>query len=76
MMFTYATHFCCLTADTEWNDAAQLYLFRWSLWEKIKDELAHVEMPTNLNAIVDLAVHTDNHLCERTEEKWGFPQPP
>lgn len=37
---SYAGCFHCLRADTEWNEAAQLYQFQWGLREKIKDEQA------------------------------------
>lgn len=37
----YVAHFHHLTENTQWNEAAQLYLFRWSWQEETKDELAH-----------------------------------
>lgn len=65
---SYAVHFCHLTADMEWNEAAQLYQFRWGLWE-IKDKLAHIETPTGLDNLMDPTIYIDNQLQEQREEK-------
>lgn len=56
-------------SNTEWNEAAQLYQFWWGLRKEIKDELAHEEALTNLDAFVNFVIHVDNRLNEQREEE-------
>lgn len=76
MVAYYAAHFCHVTVDAGWNEAAQLYQFCWGLQEEIIKKMAYVEMLTSLNAFTDLTIHITNRLHERRLEKWGSLQPP
>lgn len=37
---SYIAHSHHLILDTECNEAAQLFQFRWGLWDEVKDEPA------------------------------------
>lgn len=56
---SYAAQFC-LTANTDWNEAAQVGQFRWGLQEEIKDKLGWVQIPMSLDTLMNLAICIDN----------------
>ncbi len=60
----YAIEFRTLAADSGWNQPA-LGSFYNGLLETLKDHLAPLDLPAELDALVSLASRIDKHLVER-----------
>lgn len=58
-----------------WNNEALQGVFRHSLNDSIKDELASREESPDLDQLISLAIRVDNRLCERRRERVNRPQP-
>ncbi|XP_034074729.1 alpha-N-acetylneuraminide alpha-2,8-sialyltransferase isoform X1 [Gymnodraco acuticeps] len=65
----YAIYFRTLAADSGWNTPALIDAFMNGLKDSIKDQLAPHELPTDLDSIIAMAIHIDNRLHERQEER-------
>ncbi|KAI3374192.1 hypothetical protein L3Q82_006044 [Scortum barcoo] len=65
----YAVEFRTLAADSGWDDVAIRDTFVNGLTEQIKDHLAPMELPGNLESLVDMATRIDNRLHERERER-------
>ena len=68
----YTTEFRRWISDTNWNPAAQKSQFRQGLSEQVKDELARVESPDDLEAFIKLCIRIDQRLTERRKERLGI----
>uniref|UniRef100_A0A6I8SYT0 CCHC-type domain-containing protein n=1 Tax=Xenopus tropicalis TaxID=8364 RepID=A0A6I8SYT0_XENTR len=71
----YITDFRNYAADTQWNQAALKHQFRIGLSEVLKDELARVGVPDELESLVGTVIQIDRRLRERRLEKSGVSQP-
>lgn len=65
----YVTEFKQLQAKISWDDAPLIAAFYNGLKEKVKDEIARQERPTDIDEMITLAVRIDNRLYEREREK-------
>ena len=61
----YAITFRTLAADSGWNEPALISAFYDGLSDVLKDGLATVETPNDLETLASLAIHLDNRLRER-----------
>ena len=65
----YAIRFRTLAVDSQWRDPSLSDAFLGGLSEEIKDQLAPLDLPTDLEALVALATRIDNRLHERRRER-------
>lgn len=65
----YAIEFRTLAADSGWNDAALLDSFLFGLSDPLKDQLAPLDLPEDLDSVIALAIKIDKRLLEREREK-------
>lgn len=65
----YAIDFRTLAAKSEWNSAALTDAFFQGLSETVKDQLVSVDLPTELDLLIALAIKVDKRLIERQQEK-------
>lgn len=65
----YAIEFRTLAADSGWNELALLDAFLHGLSDSVKDQLAPLELPTDLDSTIAIAIRIDNRLQERIKEK-------
>ena len=65
----YAITFRTLAADSGWNEPALISAFYDGLSDLLKDGLATLETPNDLETFVSLAIQLDNRLreCHRTQ---------
>lgn len=57
----------------EWYEAAQLFQFKWDMWDEGQDELARVETLTDWGAFIHLVILIDNQLREWWKERRWVP---
>lgn len=69
--FDYAIEFCILAADSSWNSSSVCDAFFHGLADSIKDQLISMEIPTDLDSCMALAIKIDNRLQERVREVQG-----
>lgn len=72
----HAATFRRLALRTEFNEPALLALFRESLRDRLKDELAARDMPTDLWRYVSKVVDIDNRIRERETQRRRQPPRP
>ena len=78
----YSIEFRTLAADSDWNASSLTDAFYSGLSDGIKDELVARDPPTDLDALVAMAIRIDGRLQERGRERaltstpWSFPRPP
>lgn len=65
----YYTRFLSLASLLDWDDHALRSQFYFGLKPHIKDDLAHHDRPTSLEALKELAIRIDNRLFERLQER-------
>lgn len=65
----YAVEFRTLAADSGWNDSSLFDAFRHGLSGPIKDQLAPLELPSDLDSFIAMAIRIDTRLVEREREK-------
>ena len=65
----YAIQFRTLAADSGWNTPALIDAFMNGLKDSIKDQLAPLELPTDLNSIIAMSTRVDIRLNERNSER-------
>ena len=61
----YAIEFCTIAAESSWNAPSLFNAFYHRLSDRIKDELAARDPPTDLDCLVALAIRIDGRLRER-----------
>jgi hypothetical protein len=55
----YVVDFHTLAAESAWNQEALFNMFLHGVSEKVKDELAAQELPTDLDFLIDLTIRID-----------------
>jgi Ty3 transposon capsid-like protein len=70
----YASEFRRHSTLLSWGEQALTSQFYEGLKNPIKDELAKVERPTELRALIDLAIRIDTRLYERSQERSDTPR--
>ena len=60
----YAIHFRTLAAESGWNNAALYDVFLKGLSADIQDLLVPLDLPTSLDALIALTIHTDNRRTQ------------
>ncbi|XJO75555.1 hypothetical protein BDV3_006217 [Batrachochytrium dendrobatidis] len=61
----YATEFLRLSADTDWNDGAKIFIFKGGLSSDIKTHLSYApECPRDLRSFIDLCIRADERITE------------
>lgn len=65
----YAIEFRTAAADSGWNVPALRDAFMTGLSEPIKDQLAPLETPRDLESLIAVAIRIDNRLRERERER-------
>ncbi|KAF7641206.1 hypothetical protein LDENG_00289060 [Lucifuga dentata] len=65
----YAIKFRILAADRGWNNHSLTDTFLHGLAEEVKDQLAPLDLPADLDSLVSLAIKIDNRLSERRRER-------
>jgi hypothetical protein len=69
----YMSDFVRLSSVLDWNEGALTYQFYTGLKDDVKDELAKVERPADLNTLMTLANRIDQRLYERRLERGNRP---
>ena len=64
----YAISFRTLAAVSEWNEPALVSAFHHGLSDCVKDGLASVGCPSNLESLISHAIRLDNRLRERQRD--------
>lgn len=72
----YAISFRTLAADSGWNEPALVSAFLNGLSEPLKDGLASIDCPDNLETLISHAIRLDNRLRERNRNRVSFPVTP
>ncbi|XP_053563243.1 tyrosine--tRNA ligase, cytoplasmic isoform X1 [Bombina bombina] len=65
----YITEFKLYASDSAWSSVSLRNQFRLGLSDSVKDELARIEMPSTLEALMKLATQIDRRLRERKAER-------
>lgn len=65
----YAVEFRTLSGDSGWNEPALIDAFLEGLSETLKDQMAPLEMPGDLDGVIALAVRIDGRLQERWRQR-------
>ncbi|KAI2665739.1 Transposon Tf2-8 polyprotein [Labeo rohita] len=69
----YSIEFRTLVVECCWNLEAQWDMFLHGLADYIKDEICSLELPTSLDALVDLAIRVDTRLQQRDQRACRAP---
>lgn len=64
----YAVSFRTLAAVSDWNEPALVSAFHHGLSDRVKDGLAAVGCPSNLESLISHAIRLDNRLRERQRD--------
>ena len=67
----YAIHFRTLAAESGWNNAALYDVFLKGLSADIQDLLVPLDLPTSLDALIALAIRTDNRRTQLQKHREG-----
>ena len=65
----YASDFRQLACDINWDEAALMSQFYWSLKDSVKDLLLSLPDPQTLNEAISQAVKCDNRLFQRRQDQ-------
>ncbi len=65
----YATEFRTLVADSGWNASSLFDAFVHGLSDQIKDQLAPLELPSDIYSLIALCIKIDNCLREREKKR-------
>uniref|UniRef100_A0A8C5M7C9 ribonuclease H n=1 Tax=Leptobrachium leishanense TaxID=445787 RepID=A0A8C5M7C9_9ANUR len=65
----YITEFRHFSHQTGWNDTALLDQFLLGLEDHVKDELARVGIPPNMEGLIDFYILVDRRIRERRQER-------
>ena len=60
----YAVRFRTLAAESGWNDTALYDVFLKGLANHVRDRLLPLDLPTDLDGLITLAIRTDNRMAE------------
>lgn len=71
----YAIAFRTLAEDSEWNDKALVTAFHHGLSDALKDGLASIGCPTELEPLIAHAVRLDTRIRERRRDQGSSPRP-
>ncbi len=71
----YAAEFQRIAALTDWDDDALVLQYYWGLNETIKDEIARMDQPEELQNIIDTSINIDSCQWERRMERTGHYTP-
>ncbi|KAK5883332.1 hypothetical protein CesoFtcFv8_019670 [Champsocephalus esox] len=66
----YAIEVRTAAADSRWNTPALHDAFMTGLTDPIKDQLAPLEVPWDLESLIAVSIRIDNPLRERERERW------
>ncbi len=67
----YAAEFQRIAALTDWDDDALVSQYYWGLNETIKDEIARMDRPEELQNMIDTSINIDSRQWERRMERTG-----
>ena len=65
----YASKFQQLAAQTQWRAVPLVAQFYKELKDRVKDDIARVNQPSQLQSMITLAIQIDNRQYERELEK-------
>ena len=65
----YAIHFRTLAAESGWNNTALYDIFLKGLSADIQDLLVSLDLPTSLDALITLAIRTDNRQTQLHKQR-------
>nr|XP_010792517.1 PREDICTED: uncharacterized protein LOC104965258 [Notothenia coriiceps] len=65
----YAIKFRTLAGDSDWNQQVLFDAFRYGLSGTLKDQLAPLELPADLDSLISLTIKIDKRLLERERER-------
>ncbi|CAL9685258.1 unnamed protein product [Knipowitschia caucasica] len=68
----YATEFRTLAAESEWNQSALIDAFLHGLSSTLKDQLAPLDLPDDLDELISLVIKIDKRIYERERERFSF----
>jgi len=71
----YAAEFQRIAALTDWDDDALVSQYYWGLNETIKDEIARMDRPEELQDMIDTSINIDSRQWERRMERTGHYTP-
>jgi hypothetical protein len=71
----YAAEFQRIAALTDWDDDALVSQYYWGLNETIKDEIARMDRPEELQDMIDTFINIDSRQWERRMERTGHYTP-
>lgn len=72
----YSINFRTLAAESKCNEVAQSDKFLHGLADRIQREIFALELPTNLDGLIELAIRVDNRLQrhDRRRRQFSFPE--
>ena len=65
----YAIHFRTLAAESGWNTTALYDVFLKGLAAPIQDLLVPLDLPSDLDSLIALAIRTDNRVCQLQQQR-------
>ncbi|CAL9684952.1 unnamed protein product [Knipowitschia caucasica] len=68
----YAIEFRTLAAGSEWNHSARIDAFLHGLSSTLKDQLAPLDLPDDLDELISLVIKIDKRIYERERERFRF----
>ncbi|KAL0169495.1 hypothetical protein M9458_034091, partial [Cirrhinus mrigala] len=66
----YSIEFRTLAAECKWNEEAQWDRFLHGLADRVQKEIYALDLPADLNGLIDLALRVDSRLSRA--ERWGL----
>ena len=72
----YAIHFRTLAAESGWNNTALYNTFLKGLTPTIQDLLVPLDLPADLDALIALAIRTDNRRRQFQQQRESTPREP
>lgn len=54
-------------ADSKWNQSAQYDAFLHGVSAPLRDQLAPLDLPSDLDSVIDLAIRVDKRLTKKKE---------
>ncbi len=71
----YAAEFQRIAALMDWDDDALVSQYYWGLNETIKDEIARMDRPEELQDMIDTFINIDSRQWERRMKRTGHYTP-
>ena len=72
----YPIAFRTLAKESEWNEHALVTAFHHGLSDSLKDGLAYLGCPTDLEPLIAHAIRSDTRMRERRRDLGSFQKPP